>query len=144
MAKGRNRRQIQRRDEDRAATQGGGFAIQVQGTHFSGPVPPPEVLAKFEAIVPGAGERIFAMAERNQAHRHALEATVIPGNARNERWGQIFAFLIYLATLGCGTFLVYIGKELAGLTAMLATTGTFAGLFVYSRRKKDRELADKR
>lgn len=84
------------------------------------------------------------MAERNQAHRQTLEATVIPSNVRNERLGQIFAFIIYLATLGCGTFLVYVGRDIAGLTAMLATTGTYAGLFVYSRRKKEEELERKR
>jgi uncharacterized membrane protein len=106
-------------------------------------LPPPEILAKFESVLPGSAERIFAMAERNQQHRHKLEDIVIPTNSRNERWGQVIAGVIYLATLGCGTFLVYVGRDLAGLVTMLSTTGTFAGLFVYSRWKKDKELAKK-
>jgi uncharacterized membrane protein len=144
MAKRGRNRHLSKQQGANAPPAQGGFAVQVQGTHYSGPLPPPEILAKFDQVLPGSAERIIAMAERNQAHRHTLEETVIPANVRNERRGQIIAGIIYLATLGCGTFLVYVGRDTAGLVTMLSTTVTFAGLFLYSRRKKEEDLGDKR
>ena len=43
-----------------------------QRIEFSGPIPPPQVLKQYEEIIPGAGERILAMAEKEQDHRHGL------------------------------------------------------------------------
>jgi hypothetical protein len=38
-----------------------------------GPIPAPSILRSYDEIVPGAAERIIAMAEREQEHRHAWE-----------------------------------------------------------------------
>lgn len=40
---------------------------------YSGPIPPPESLEKYNDIVPGAAERIIGMAEKEQVHRHTIE-----------------------------------------------------------------------
>ncbi len=84
------------------------------------------------------------MAEKNQEHRHALETKVIPAGVVSERLGQVFAFILYLATLGSGTYLVSTGKDTAGLTEMLASTATFAGLYIKAQIEKRRELRGKR
>lgn len=41
-----------------------------QEVAYSGPIPPPEHFAQYESVLPGASERILAMAEREQEHRH--------------------------------------------------------------------------
>jgi uncharacterized membrane protein len=48
--------------------------------HFSGPLPPPEILAQYNEIVPGAAERILKMAEEQSAHRRGLEDKTIRRN----------------------------------------------------------------
>ena len=40
---------------------------------YSGPLPKAEDLAKYEALLPGAADRIFVMAEKQLSHRHDLE-----------------------------------------------------------------------
>ncbi len=40
---------------------------------WSGPIPPPSILADYDAIVSGAADRILAMAERQSAHRQSME-----------------------------------------------------------------------
>jgi uncharacterized membrane protein len=40
---------------------------------FSGPLPHPDVLRKFNEIIPGAAERIIKMAEDQSIHRKELE-----------------------------------------------------------------------
>jgi len=133
----RERREMARREADREVgnraqgqSQFSGaqpqFLARVQGTVFQGPLPPPEILAKYNDAVPNGAERILAMAEKNQQHRQSLELAVIPAGVRSERVGQILGFVLYLATLASGTYLVATGKDTIGLTEMLASTGTFA------------------
>ena len=61
---------------------------------FSGPLPPPEILAKYNSVVPNAAERIITMAETQAAHRQRIESKVIESNIRNSRleciWGQVY------------------------------------------------------
>lgn len=45
---------------------------QVQS--FTGPIPPPEILAKYEDCFPGLAERIIVMAEKEQTRRHDIES----------------------------------------------------------------------
>jgi len=40
---------------------------------YSGPIPHPNDLARYEEILPGAAERIMKMAELQAEHRRALE-----------------------------------------------------------------------
>ncbi len=147
-----DRRQLQRRVEDieRASARRGvpgsqpEFVARVQGTVFQGPLPHPEILAGYDRVLPGAAGRIITMAEKNQAHRHSLEAKVIPAGVVSERLGQILGFVLYIATLASGTFLISTGKDTAGLTELLTSTGVFAGLYIKGQIEKKRELRGKR
>lgn len=119
------------------------FQLQVQGTRFQGPLPPPEILLKYNEVLPGAAERIIAMAERNQAHRQMLEAKVIPGGIISERIGQFSGLAIYLATLVAGTYMVINNKDVFGISEMLASTGVFAGLYLKAQHDKKLEMRGK-
>lgn len=44
--------------------------VTVQGLFYQGPIPPPEVLEKYEKISPGFADRIVKMAEIEQEHRN--------------------------------------------------------------------------
>jgi uncharacterized membrane protein len=52
---------------------------------FTGPLPPPEVLAKYNETVPGLAERIICMAEQQAKHRQQIETTVIKSNSFVQR-----------------------------------------------------------
>ena len=47
--------------------------LMTEFTALSGPLPPPEMLAQYEEILPGAAERILSMAERQAEHRQKME-----------------------------------------------------------------------
>lgn len=40
---------------------------------FSGPLPHPDILAKYEEVYPGAASKIFQMAEEQAEHRRKME-----------------------------------------------------------------------
>ena len=78
---------------------------------FSGPLPPPDLLARYNEIIPNGAERIFAMAENQARHREKLETKVIEGNVSTQREGSWFAFILTLVALIGGMFLIYVGQE---------------------------------
>ena len=49
---------------------------------FSGPLPPPETLIRYNDAVPDGAERIIALAERQAAHRMALESRVVDADIK--------------------------------------------------------------
>lgn len=81
---------------------------------FSGPLPHPNILAQYEAIVPGAAERIIVMAENQSRHRIAMEDRVIQSDIRNSKYGQIFGFIIAVLGLVISCVLVLTGYTLSG------------------------------
>ena len=111
---------------------------------FSGPVPPPAVLAEFERTLPGAANRILSLAEAQARHRQSIEFRLVSARARAVTRGQWLAFLVVVAGMSCGTWLSASGHELYGLASVLAPLTAAAALFVYNRRRQERERAAKR
>lgn len=67
---------------------------------FSGPLPPPEMLAQYEDVVPGAAERIIVITEEQHRHRMSVETqwlTLIREGIRVEVIGQYGALVIAVA-----------------------------------------------
>lgn len=110
---------------------------------FAGPLPPPGLLAKYNEVVPNGAERIFAMAERQSAHRESMEAQVVTGNLARQREGAWFAFILALLVIGGGIFLLYNGRNVAGLVAILSPLAVLAGVFVYAKRDQRKERDEK-
>src|SRR6266487_6387560 len=71
---------------------------------FLGPLPPPEALAKYEEVLPGAADRIITMAEKQVGHRQKLESKVVGSNTFNERLGMILAFIVVISLMSFGGF----------------------------------------
>jgi uncharacterized membrane protein len=122
-------------------------SIQLTQQTFQGPVPPPVILEGYERIHPGATNRIFTMAESEQAHRHALEVAATNANiaaqekqiaiaeqkAKSEtlsdRIGQFTGFSAVLISMGCAVYFgshgepwlagLFIGIPLVGLVDVL-------------------------
>jgi uncharacterized membrane protein len=84
------------------------------------------------------------LAERQQVHRHELEATVVKGNSTNERRGQLFAFIIAMTVIVSGVGLILNGRDTQGLVAIVGTLTTLAGVFIYGRYKQAQEREQKR
>jgi uncharacterized membrane protein len=110
---------------------------------FSGPLPPPEELAKYEQILPGSAHRIIAMAEQQSAHRQALEKTTINANSMTQRWGLVCAFVISMTAIVGGIWLSAHGMSGAGLTSIIAALGALVGVFIYGKSQQKKELNEK-
>jgi len=120
-----------------------GEIAQLHAAYFSGPLPPPQLLAKYNEVIPNGAERIMAMAEKQSAHRENLESRVVNGNVANQTRGSYFAFIIALVTILCGFFLIYKGKSGVGLAAIVTSVAGLVSVFFYSKREQRKERQEK-
>ena len=110
---------------------------------FSGPLPPPEALARYDAVVAGSAERIIRMAENQNAHRLALEKTVVTANVAAQKNGVMFGFIIAMTAILGGIYLVATGKPATGLAAILSSLAALVGVFVYGKMAQKKDLSNK-
>ena len=110
---------------------------------FSGPLPPPEALDKYNQALPGAAERILAMAEKQSDHRRELEAKVVSSNVFVQKVGPFLGFVVAMTVVVGGMILILRGKDGYGLAAIIAALASLTGVFVYGKAKQNRELTAK-
>jgi len=67
--------------------------VQATMQSFSGPLPPPAMLAQNNDVVPNGAERIMVTADKQQLHRQELEHCVVHRNAVDQRIGLILGFI---------------------------------------------------
>jgi uncharacterized membrane protein len=118
-------------------------SVAFQFSHFSGPLPPPETLARYEQVLPGAADRIFKMAESQSSHRQALEANTIGQQVRQSGRGQLYALFVSLALIGGAVWLSLAGHPIVG---GLFGGGTLIGtvtVFITGKRVQVTSLAEK-
>jgi uncharacterized membrane protein len=92
---------------------------------FSGPLPPPSYLRDYETVIVGAADRIIAMAEKEQMHRHDWERSAL----RNTTIGLWFGFFIALGLLGGAIYSVRTGQPvIAGIFLTASAVGMVPAL----------------
>lgn len=121
-------------DEARAEREDGGTleavdrpgaeVVQVRGVvrHYQGPLPPPAMLRGYEEVVPGSGERIIAMAERQAAHRQRIESR-----------GQLFGFSLAASAIAGGFLSAAVGLPLVGVSGVILAVATLSGFFIWGK-----------
>lgn len=88
---------------------------------FSGPIPDPDSLLRYNEIVPGSADRLIALAEGESRHRRDQEQKQLEANIwlarENQREafrGQLFGFMIGIAALTAGSITAVRGAPVAG------------------------------
>lgn len=103
---------------------------------FSGPIPPPDILAKYDDIIPNGAERILAMAEHQEIHRHEMEKAIVMADIQQSRLGLVLGFVVVM-TMGIGgMILIWHGNDINGLAIVLSALAGLMGSFLYSVKKK--------
>jgi uncharacterized membrane protein len=115
-------------------------------TAFIGPIPPPELLAKYAEIIPNGADRILKMAENQSAHRQHIERWAVIGGTILSHFGVLCAAIIALSALYLGSELIRAQHITSG--SIFAGSGLVAlvGAFIYGThsRKEERQQRDQR
>jgi uncharacterized membrane protein len=103
-------------------------------THI-GPIPPPDALAHYDTIIPGAAERILQMAEKEQLHRFDCERKAERSAIRVTFIGVIFAFLSVLIISSLVFFSLHKGFDNTARWIAVGAIATVASVFIFFRKK---------
>lgn len=106
---------------------------------WSAPMPPPEVLKKYEELIPGAANRILKMTEGQTEHRIQIEKIVIKGDSFRGLLGLIFGFIVSVIALLGGVYIIDKGHDWAGGVLVGLDLVGLAGCFVYGSRSRRAE-----
>ncbi len=120
--------------------------IQKQQT-YTGPIPPPSILADFEKICPGMADRIMTLAEKDAEHVRKYNEThllLAKDHQRDERHatcrGQWMSFILMLSFILCGFILIILDKKITGTifgsVAMIGALGSLVYSFINIRKSK--------
>lgn len=100
---------------------------------FSGPLPPPSVLNKYD---PEARKVIVDMADRQSRHRHMIERAVVLNGVRNERDGMLISATLIMFMMILGTILLLNDKPTTGFLTLFAPAVLAAGNFMYQKYRE--------
>lgn len=109
---------------------------QSQRSIFQGPLPHPEILAKYDSILPGAAERILVMAEKEQNHRINSDEKIIKGQIKQFSIGQILGFILCILALLLSGFFAFLKMAVLAGSTLTVTIVSLAVIFVL-RQKPD-------
>lgn len=98
---------------------------------FSGPLPPPEILARYNEAIPDGAERIMVMAELQNKHRMSLETRVVEADIRRANWGLAAGFIVAMVGLIVAYLMVDGGHTTAGITIGSLDLVSLVGAFIY-------------
>lgn len=115
------------------AEEGGVPAAEPSAEPSPGPLPPPELLRRCDEAVPGAGERILALAEQEQEKEQRQRASRARAALGTLRRGQLCGLAVALGALGAVAFSAYLGfPAVAAILGATTLTGLVA-VFVAGR-----------
>ena len=64
-----------------------------QQDRFQGPIPPPELIERYDALVPGTAKRLIDLAVEESLHRRAIESNTNQANiAAQRKQGEIASY----------------------------------------------------
>ena len=120
------------------------FSSSSTSSTFSGPIPPPELLAGYNNVLTNGAERIVSMAERQSNHRMQLENHVIKEELRQSEKGQNFALAIAILGLILASGLAILGHEtIAGIFGTTTIVGLVT-VFVIGKKAQNQDIEDKK
>lgn len=129
--------------EDKKEEIEGAFFGILMARSYRGPLPPPEMLAKYNEALPNGAERVIAMAEKQSSHRMELEKNTITEELRQSRRGQAFGFILGLIGLFIAGILAYWGHDwFAGVLGTTTIIG-LVSIFVIGKKMQVDDLEEK-
>lgn len=126
---------------------------------YQGPVPPPDILERFELLVPGTAKKMFDQAEQESLHRRKIEERTNDANiaaqqkaidiergkmqaiARSDLVGQIFGLLVTSACIGGAVWCGIQGHEKVAIALTVVPSAAVIQAF-FAKRSNSKQPKD--
>jgi uncharacterized membrane protein len=109
---------------------------------FQGPLPHPSLLDRYDEISPGAAERIIAMAEKEQAHRHSWEQRALSAESWYGMVGLLAGWTTAIALAGGAALAAAFGEPAVGVALAAASATGMVWKLVQGRSDRSEQATD--
>jgi uncharacterized membrane protein len=110
--------------------------------HYTrGPLPPASELERLEKLAKGATNRLLAMAEKQQAHRHEWENRALDNHTSERKRTNLYAFTFSITALLCAFGLGYFGQPTPASVIGGGTIATVVTAFLVGNRDKRADIS---
>ncbi|XKM13985.1 DUF2335 domain-containing protein [Orbaceae bacterium ac157xtp] len=106
---------------------------------YSGPLPHPDILKKYNEIDPNFAQIIFSHFKDEQTHRHSIDNKAIDGAIKSDKRAQWMAFSLSASVILLSFFCIYSDKEVAGAIGIIAGLGTLIAAYLKSGKNNDKK-----
>ena len=96
---------------------------------YSGPLPTSKEFSSYEQALPGAANRILAMAEKEVEHRQKNEVKIIEQSIKKSGRGQLFAFILAIISLAVVFFSIHKGEPLGAIVPAIIALSSLVAVF---------------
>jgi len=100
----------------------------------SGPLPHPEILSRYDEVIPGAAERILKMAENEQKNRITLDKKTTINAIIMGYLGIVFAFFSVILVSGLVYYSLLKGYYTTAATLGVGAIASVASVFIFFRK----------
>lgn len=114
-------------------------SLSILRAELRGPLPHPDILAKYEILCKGSTDRILSLAENQSKHRQNIEKSQI----KHEFLGMIFAVTLTLILMAIGFYLIINDKQYTGFISLFSPVIFHAGNYIYNKRIEIQNTEDK-
>lgn len=101
--------------------------------YYQGPLPPPEVLKKYNEAHPDATAIILHSFAEEGNHRRKMQAAIVEQGIVRARRGQVFAFTIAMTAVAGGVLLLLLEKSIEGFSTIGLGVGGLVTAFLAGR-----------
>ena len=103
---------------------------------YSGPLPPPSHLAKYEEVLPGTADRLLTMAEKSLESSQNYAVQELETKERSELSGRRHSFWLVIIIFLGAVYLLSNDKSIEGLGILLFELVGIVGVLVYNERRR--------
>lgn len=104
---------------------------------YSGPIPHPDILKKYDELDPGAAKLIIENGVKESEHRRKLEVQAMNYTARDSRRREWMGFFLGIIIL-VGALLIYLGHTITGTVLSGISAVSLVSLFVGNSSEEDK------
>ena len=111
--------------------------VRIEQRSYSGPLPPPQVLADYEKTLKGSADRILQMAEREQEARHSIDREIIGNAAKQHKRGQYMGCALVVVLAAMAFTLGLLGHDWLSVMVFTGAIVSVAAIFVLNKVPKN-------
>ena len=110
-------------------------AILAMQSHWSGPMPAPDDMERYDVIVPGGAQALFEEFRTEAAHRRKIESRAVLTESFERLGSRILAFLFAMGALAAAVYCANIEQPWIAAILGGGTIASVVGSMIYQRKK---------